>query len=195
MAGLRRRVRAFDRHVFNGVAGARSTVLDDVLPRLSVAANYGRLWMGVAGALALTRRADARRAAVGGLVSLGIASATANIVAKQLSGRRRPHVGPVPMIRRLRRAPVTTSFPSGHSASAAAFATAASLEMPALAVPLGVLAAAVVVSRVATGAHYPSDVVAGAAVGVGAAVVMRRWGPRPGALVAPNGRWRFPPGR
>jgi undecaprenyl-diphosphatase len=43
-----------------------------------------------------------------------------------------------------------------------------------VAAPLGALAAAVVVSRVATGAHYPSDVLAGAAIGVGAAVLTRR---------------------
>jgi undecaprenyl-diphosphatase len=161
------------------VAGTTSSVLDDVLPRLSVAANYGRLWMGVAAVLALTGRRDARRAAVRALVGLGVASATANIVAKGMSRRARPHHGVVPVVRRLRRAPVTTSFPSGHSASAAAFATAAALEMPVLAVPLGVLAAAVIVSRVATGAHYPSDVIAGSAVGVGAALLTRRRSPAP----------------
>jgi len=178
---LHRRLRRLDQRVFEEVAGADSVLLDDVAPRLSVAANYGRLWMAVAAALACTGRPDARRAAVAGLVALGAASASTNIVAKGLSGRARPHTGVVPLVRRLRRAPVTTSFPSGHSASAAAFATAASRHLPVLAVPLGVLAAGVVLSRVATGAHYPSDVLAGAAIGVGAAVVtdrvLRRFGP------------------
>ena len=173
MGGLRRRLRGLDQLVFERVAGTRSSLLDDVLPRLSVAAHYGRLWMGVAALLALSGRRDARRAAVSGMVSLGVASVTANIVAKELSQRARPHHGVVPVVRRLRRAPVTTSFPSGHSASAAAFATAAGLEMPVLAVPLGVVAAGVVVSRVATGAHYPSDVVAGSAVGVTVALLLR----------------------
>jgi undecaprenyl-diphosphatase len=175
------RLKRLDRRVFEGVAGTESGLLDDVLPRLSVAANYGRLWMVVAAALACSGRPDARRAAVAGLVALGAASASTNIVAKGLSGRARPHTGVVPLVRRLRRAPVTTSFPSGHSASAAAFATAASRHMPVLAVPLGVLATGVALSRVATGAHYPSDVLAGAAIGVGVAVVtdrvLRRFGP------------------
>src|SRR5688572_8792492 len=120
---LRNRMARLDTRLFNAVAGTDSGVLDDVLPRLSVAANYGRLWMGVAVALAVTGRRDTRRAAVAGLVALGVASAATNIVAKGLSGRARPLTDGVPLVRRLRRAPVTTSFPSGHSASAAAFAT------------------------------------------------------------------------
>jgi membrane-associated phospholipid phosphatase len=188
MGSLRRRLRGLDQLAFERVAGTRSSLLDDVLPRLSVAANYGRLWMGVAALLALSGRRDARRAAVRGMVSLGVASVAANIVAKELSQRARPHHGVVPVMRRLRRPPVTTSFPSGHSASAAAFATAAGLEMPALAVPLGVVAAGVVVSRVATGAHYPSDVIAGAAVGVTVSLLLRR---RLRKRSTPSGRPRF----
>jgi membrane-associated phospholipid phosphatase len=174
MRRIRRRVSALDRRVFDFVARRDSPLLDEVLPRLSVAANYGRLWMGVAAALTLTGRPDARRAAVRGMASLAVASATANVLAKGLYPRGRPHTDGVPPARRLRRAPVTTSFPSGHSASAAAFATAAALEVPALALPLGVLALAVAVSRVVTGAHYPSDVAVGMAIGVGAAAVTRR---------------------
>jgi undecaprenyl-diphosphatase len=81
--------------------------------------------------------------------------------------------------------PSSTSFPSGHSASAAAFAVAVGSGLPAAAVPLGLLAAAVGYSRVHTGVHYPADVVGGLALGVvsGVAVIRadRRWtaaGPR-----------------
>jgi undecaprenyl-diphosphatase len=168
-------------------------VLDQVLPRLSVAANHGRLWVGVAAVLALSGRPRARRAAVHGMVSLGVASAVTNIVAKGLWGRMRPVTDRVPTARRLRRSPVTTSFPSGHSASAAAFATAAAVEAPAVAVPLGALSAAVAVSRVVTGAHYPSDVVAGAAIGVGAALLTGRW--LRGRSARRAGRRRSAPGR
>jgi membrane-associated phospholipid phosphatase len=71
---------------------------------------------------------------------------------------------------------MTTSFPSGHAAAAAAFAMGAALEMPVLAVPLGGLAAAVMASRVVTGAHYPTDVIAGALLGMGvSAWLIRLW--------------------
>ena len=54
--------------------------------------------------------------------------------------------------------PTSTSFPSGHSASAAAFAVAVSDVVPALRVPLGAVAGTVAFSRVYVGVHYPGDV-------------------------------------
>ena len=174
MGALAGRVTAVDQRLLDRLGSVDSGVLDHALPRLSAAANYGRLWIGVAGVLLLTGRRDARRAAMRGVASMTVASSIANLLAKQVVRRVRPTVDLVPQVRWLRRAPVTTSFPSGHSASAAAFATGASLEMPVLAVPLGGLAATVAVSRVTTGAHYPSDVVTGVLLGIGAAAVIRR---------------------
>jgi membrane-associated phospholipid phosphatase len=80
--------------------------------------------------------------------------------------RRRPDrddLG-VPRDRRVRM-PSSTSFPSGHSGSAAAFAVAVGDVTPALRVPLRVAASVVAFSRVYTGVHYPGDVLVGAAVG------------------------------
>jgi undecaprenyl-diphosphatase len=74
--------------------------------------------------------------------------------------------------------PRSTSFPSGHSAAAFAFAIGASSELPALAPVLVPLAGAVAYSRVHTGVHYPSDVAGGVAIGIGS-----------GALAAPMARW------
>jgi len=61
--------------------------------------------------------------------------------------------------------PTSTSFPSGHSASAAAFATAVGHLLPWTRWPLRSAAATVAFSRVYTGVHYPGDVVIGATVG------------------------------
>jgi len=61
--------------------------------------------------------------------------------------------------------PTSTSFPSGHSASAAAFAVAVGDVVPALRVPLTAAAGTVAFSRVYTGVHYPGDVLVGVVTG------------------------------
>jgi undecaprenyl-diphosphatase len=61
--------------------------------------------------------------------------------------------------------PLSTSFPSGHSASAAAFAVSVGRLLPGLRLPLRVAAGIVAFSRIYTGVHYPGDVVMGAALG------------------------------
>jgi membrane-associated phospholipid phosphatase len=163
-----------DRELFRQIAGSRSPVLDAVLPPLTRAADHSVLWLGIAGGLLVTRRRTLHRAARRGVSSVAVASFLANQVGKRVLPRRRPALDPVPVARRARRVPTSNSFPSGHAASAAAFAVGASLEAPALAVPLGVLAAAVGFSRAYTGVHYPGDVLAGVAIGAGAALAVRR---------------------
>ena len=62
--------------------------------------------------------------------------------------------------------PSSGSFPSGHSASAFAFASSVGASLPAAAPPLVALAAAVAYSRVYTGVHFPGDVIIGSVIGV-----------------------------
>jgi undecaprenyl-diphosphatase len=99
-------------------------------------------------------------------VHAAIAAATVVNLALKRVGRLRPDPvrGDVPLARRVRM-PRSTSFPSGHSASAFAFATGVGQVLPRQAVPLHVLAALVAYSRVHTGVHYPADAIAGAVVG------------------------------
>ncbi len=65
--------------------------------------------------------------------------------------------------------PTSPSFPSGHSASAAAFVTGVAIEWPTVGLALTPLAGLVLYSRLHTGSHWFSDVAAGAALGVGGA--------------------------
>lgn len=174
---LWRRLPAADRWVIQKLGTTDAKVLG-ALPPLGRAANYGRLWWGVSAALAATGNRRARRAALRGMVALGVSSFAANAVSKQVIRRSRPPIELTPVTRRLKRVPWTTSFPSGHSASAAAFAAGVAIEWPALAIPVGLLAAGVGASRVVTGVHYPTDVLAGFALGLGAGAVTLWWWPR-----------------
>jgi membrane-associated phospholipid phosphatase len=168
LRGARRRIAALDLAAVRWVARVNSPALDRAMPALSEAANHGKLWIALGACLQATGNRRAGRAARRGLVSLAVASATANIIGKGLASRRRPDAE-VPAARRLPHAPWTSSFPSGHAASAAAFAVGATMELPELAAVACPLALAVAASRVVTGVHYPSDVLAGLAIGTAAA--------------------------
>lgn len=134
--------------------------------------------MASAAMLAATRGRRGRRAAVAGLASVAAASATANLALKPLSHRRRPDRSDVPAARRAPE-PSSSSFPSGHSASAFAFATGVGAVLPLEAIPIRALAALVAYSRVHTGVHYPGDVLAGAFLGTTVAqLTVRRLRPR-----------------
>jgi membrane-associated phospholipid phosphatase len=165
-----------DQAVYRAIAATTSPTLDRGLRRLSSAADHSTLWLAVAATLAL-QGGRPRRAALLGVASIGLASATVNIVAKGLLRRARPDRAgvAVPAGRKVRM-PASTSFPSGHSASAFAFATAVGDELPLAWLPLHALAAAVAYSRVHTGVHYPGDAVIGSLMGTGAAVAIRYTG-------------------
>jgi undecaprenyl-diphosphatase len=175
-----RALSGWDRAVFHQVATRRWPAAQPVLPRLSRSANHGLLWFGVAAGIAAVGGRPGRRAALRGVGSLALASATVNTVGKGAVRRARPLMEAVPAIRRLRRQPVTTSFPSGHAASAAAFAFGVAMESPRWGAAVAPVAWSVAFSRVYTGVHYPSDVLVGAAIGACAACAVR--------VLVPTGR-------
>ena len=107
-----------------------------------------------------------RCAAGNGPASIGPTSAVVNLARKPL-----PRAGPgrvgaeVPLARHVAM-PRSTSWPSGHSAYAFAFATSFGAAWPAAGVSLSALASFVAYSRVHTGVHYRSDTIAGTVSGV-----------------------------
>jgi undecaprenyl-diphosphatase len=178
--GLQRLAR-YDRAVYRSVAQMETPLLDDPLRVLSRFANHSKPWFAVAGTLALLGGPPGRRAAVTGLAAVGAASLVVNQPLKLAGRRRRPDrqgLGVPPD--RWVRMPSSTSFPSGHSASAAAFAVAVGDLQPGLRLPLRVTAAVVAFSRVYTGVHYPSDVLVGATAGA----LLGRWVSRMGRRLA-----------
>ena len=162
--------KAIDTAVYRAIAAGETPSLDVAMRGLSRAADHSKLWFAVAAGLAFLGGPSGRLAARKGLVSLGLASGFANLVAKPLTARRRPTRSEAEeLASRHVQMPRSSSFPSGHAASAFAFATGAANAQPMLSAPLRALATLVGYSRVHTGVHYPADVLAGAFIGVSAA--------------------------
>ena len=99
-----------------------------------------------------------------GLGSAGAAPAAVglNYLVKLAVGRNRPVIEGHPP---LGPAPNKLSFPSAHSTTALTAATVLARVAPGARLPLYSLAALICVGRPYLGMHYPSDVLAGAALG------------------------------
>jgi membrane-associated phospholipid phosphatase len=184
-AGWWGEVNRLDLAVYAAIAASPTPTLDRAFRRLSQAADHSKLWLASAALLSASGGAGGRRAAVNGVASVGLTSAIVNVVLKPLGGRRRPDrdTHQVPVARQVAM-PRSTSFPSGHSASAFAFATGVATASPAAGIPLSALAALVAYSRVHTGVHYPLDAIAGSVSGVAlaplAVAALERWRRRNG---------------
>jgi undecaprenyl-diphosphatase len=108
------------------------------------------------------------------LVAIGVL--TADVLAlggKYFTNRPRPYVShpdPEPLLH----AQLELSFPSGHAATSFVGAALLATFVPRFAVAFYALAALVAWSRVYVGVHYPSDVIAGALLGLAVAFLLRR---------------------
>jgi undecaprenyl-diphosphatase len=166
------RVHALDLRIDALVERVRGPQLDPVFYGLSSAADHGLLWLAV-GAGRAARRGDPAIALRMG-AALGVESLLTNGPIKAMFRRVRPdddHPDDGPLPYGMHR-PITSSFPSGHAASAF---TAATLLAGGPTTPVWfALAGVVAASRVYTQMHHTSDVVAGAALGVALGLVARR---------------------
>jgi undecaprenyl-diphosphatase len=113
----------------------------------------------------------ARRAALSGTVSLGLALAVAHVVSG-LVDRPRPFVAHPHAVHLFAAHAPDASFPSDHATAAFAIAMAVWLRDRRWGTALLVLAALLALGRVALGLHYPADVVAGALLGIVSALLV-----------------------
>ncbi len=121
----------------------------------------GQVWVGIGLLLAIFDSAHRNEWLL--CAALGPTAIILNFGIKVLVRRQRPVLEGLPP---LGGAPTSLSFPSAHASSSFACATAMTRVAPEAAV-FFVLAAVISAGRPYLGLHYPSDVIAGIALGVG----------------------------
>ncbi len=182
--GISGGLREADLRLFRRIAGWRSTPIVWALRRrptplerlmhwLSRAADMSKIWLAAAALLFKFGGRPGKRAATRGVTAIAASSAFVNLLLKPVVKRKRPDRDRIPAARQLVREPLSTSFPSGHAASAFAFVTATALESRRAGALLAPVAAAVAYSRIFNGVHYPLDVASGATIGSAAAIATR----------------------
>src|SRR5690242_17465123 len=168
---------SFDGSAVEWVAQHRFEPLNGFFVALGNVEKLGAIWIVCALALGVARRFGvARTAAL--VVLTALTTVLADTVAfgiKDLTHRSRPAVAhpqvhPLYVVH-------SSSFPAGHAATAFAGATLLTYFAPRLWPLFATLAVAVGFSRIYVGVHYPTDVLAGAAIGLavaGVAIVFLR---------------------
>ncbi|MGY1584656.1 phosphatase PAP2 family protein [Streptomyces sp. MN13] len=165
-------LRDADRSLTKRAASRIPPGVGKVLSAMEETAESTKLWCGAAAAMAWLGGWRGRRAAASGLAALAVAQLVSNAVCKQVADRPRPPKEWFPHDEVDDR-PDSSSFPSGHTAAALAFTAAVAPTCPAAGAACAIPAAMVALERVQSGAHYPSDVVAGAAIGLTSAWLTR----------------------
>jgi membrane-associated phospholipid phosphatase len=157
--GLRAWLNAVDLATYRAFRGlARDEAQVAAVRRFSALGEHGRVWLalGATGFLVDRRRSARWRAAT---TTVGVTYLVSTSI-KVAIGRKRPVIEDLPQ---LMATPTGLSFPSSHSSSSFAAAQAYSALLPAQL--LYAVAIPMALSRLYLGVHYPSDIVAGAALG------------------------------
>lgn len=120
------------------------------------------------------RFADWRRACLAAVLGAGLGLAAGKVIS-ELVDRARPFVADPHGVHLFASHAADPGFPSDHATAAFAIAVAIVLRKRAWGIFALVAATVLSIGRVALGVHYPSDVLAGAALGSAAALVL--WAP------------------
>ncbi|MDO5406748.1 MAG: phosphatase PAP2 family protein [Eubacteriales bacterium] len=147
-----------------------SAFSDCFFPAVTKLGNAGMIWIVLTLLLVIVPRT--RRAGYMAAFSLALEAAVCNLILKPMVARIRP-CDLAEGIQLLIGRPEDYSFPSGHTSAGFAVAAALLLSGSRLGIPTLVLAVMIAFSRLYLYVHFPTDVLAGALLGIAAALVVR----------------------
>ena len=158
--------------ILHSIEALRAPVLDAAMSMLSLAGSYSLIWLVIAAAL--LARKTTRQAGVAAVSAVALAEAIIALL-KPIFMRPRPFLVD-PSVTLIINSPGDWSFPSGHAAAACACAVAIAVTLGArrwrIWLPIIALAALMAFSRLYLFVHWPTDVLAGAVLGVSVGMVV-----------------------
>jgi undecaprenyl-diphosphatase len=154
-----------DRRIFGLINGLPHSTTSDRYVSVMSDLGEGLGWVAGGAALAILGGPKGRRAGLATAVASLAATYVVQVRVKPLFRRVRPFVNREARVVGIR--PPDHSFPSGHTASSFAAATALAFYYPRAAPLAYTLATGVGLSRVHLGVHFPSDAAVGGVIGIG----------------------------
>lgn len=147
----------------------RNDILSPVFIGITSLGNGGMIWITASLLLLISKKT--RKVGIMALAALMLSVLIDNVILKNVVGRTRPYEV-IPELTSLIGAPSDFSFPSGHTGSSFAAAVVMYKKLPKkMGIPALILAFLIGFSRLYVGVHYPSDVICGAGIGSGIALL------------------------
>lgn len=156
-------IKTIDERILVRISKLHRPLLNKIMVAATIAGNTGTIWLLIAVPMLLNQ--SARNKGIKLVLSLLLTGFVGEIIIKRLVGRMRPSKA-IEQEKLLIKKPITYSFPSGHTSSSFAAALTISLNYPNFTIPVFFLAGTISFSRLYLRVHYPSDILAGAALGV-----------------------------
>ena len=157
------RIKAWDNRILTILSQKHTPVLNKMMVIITTTGNYGYVWFALSIPLLIINRS--RLTGLTMILAMLITGLTGEITIKHVVARVRPcnrEFGKDLLIKH----PAHYSFPSGHTASSFAVSMVMFFMLPALFVPVVIYAVLMAFSRMYLLVHYPTDVIAGAILGV-----------------------------